>query len=120
MQLISISGIYIFDYFTRKKLGMNRWVVYHSLNFSKNQVIGAFKYIFPLIVFIFFMYFVKKRVNKFLKNSTFDFIIYCGISILIIIFLLFFNQKTIKIYYFFALILLLIYILQIVKIFIRE
>ena len=38
-------GAYAIQYFTKKKLGMLRWVNYHNMQFQKNAVYGIVKYI---------------------------------------------------------------------------
>lgn len=40
-----LIGTYAIQYFTKKKLGMLRWVNYHNMQFQKNAVYGIVKYI---------------------------------------------------------------------------
>ena len=40
-----LIGAYAIQYFTKKKLGMLRWVNYHNMQFQKNAVYGIVKYI---------------------------------------------------------------------------
>lgn len=40
-----LIGAYAIQYFTKKKLGMLRWVNYHNMQFQKNAVYAIVKYI---------------------------------------------------------------------------
>ena len=57
LDLLTIAfliGGYVFQYFTRKKLGMLRWVNYQNMQIQKNPVYDILKYITvtPAIVLI--------------------------------------------------------------------
>ena len=39
-----LIGAYAIQYFTKKKLGMLRWVNYHNMQFQKNAVYGIVYY----------------------------------------------------------------------------
>ena len=48
LDLLTIAfliGGYVFQYFTRKKLGMLRWVNYQNMQIQKNPVYDILKYI---------------------------------------------------------------------------
>ena len=48
LDLLTIAfliGGYVFQYFTRKKLGMLRWVNYQNIQLQKNPVYDIVKYI---------------------------------------------------------------------------
>ena len=48
LDLLTIAfliGGYVFQYFTRKKLGMLRWVNYQNMQIQKNPVYAILKYI---------------------------------------------------------------------------
>ena len=48
LDLLTIAfliGGYVFQYFTRKKLGMLRWVNYHNMQFQKKHVYDILNYI---------------------------------------------------------------------------
>lgn len=69
LDLLTIAfliGGYVFQYFTRKKLGMLRWVNYQSMQIQKNSVYDILKYItvaaaIVLIVLIIVGYRKKKE-----------------------------------------------------------
>ena len=61
-----LIGGYVFQYFTRKKLGMLRWVNYQNMQIQKNPVYDILKYItvaaaIVLIVLIIVGYRKKKE-----------------------------------------------------------
>ena len=45
LTIVFLIGAYVIQYFTKKKLGMLRWVNYHNMQFQKNAVYGILKYI---------------------------------------------------------------------------
>lgn len=69
LDLLTIAfliGGYVFQYFTRKKLGMLRWVNYQNMQIQKNPVYDILKYItvaaaIVLIVLIIVGYRKKKN-----------------------------------------------------------
>lgn len=69
LDLLTIAfliGGYVFQYFTRKKLGMLRWVNYQNMQIQKNPVYDILKYItvaaaIVLIVLIIVGYRKKKE-----------------------------------------------------------
>ena len=70
LDLLTIAfliGGYVFQYFTRKKLGMLRWVNYQNMQIQKNPVYAILKYItvaaaIVLIVLIVMGYRKKKEL----------------------------------------------------------
>lgn len=87
LDLLTIAfliGGYVFQYFTRKKLGMLRWVNYQNMQIQKNPVYDILKYItvaaaIVLIVLIIVGYRKKKRM----KNKKLW--IFIGMIVLILI-----------------------------------
>ena len=47
-----LFGAYAIQYFTKKKLGMLRWVNYHNMQFQKNEVYGIVKYITVVVTIV--------------------------------------------------------------------
>jgi len=47
-----LIGAYAIQYFTKKKLGMLRWVNYHNMQFQKNAVYGIVKYITVVVIMV--------------------------------------------------------------------
>lgn len=117
LQLILVGGIYLIQKYTNKKLGMNRWVVYHSMQFAKNTTLNIAIKILPFILIIIFIYLIKINIDyiKQHKMALFDFVILSILTIIIIFLSIFLNYKLLKIYYFVIFIMLIIYILQIIK-----
>ena len=67
LTIASLIGGYAFQYFTRKKLGMLRWVNYQNMQLQKNHVYDILKYItvaaaMVLIVLIIVGYRKKKEL----------------------------------------------------------
>ncbi len=117
IQIIFFIGMYILDYFTRKKLGMNRWVVYHSMKLDNNTIIQVFKYILPILVLIFTVYFIKKYYSAFKKAKfkIIDFIILILLTVILMCVLIICSTKSIKLYYFYIAIVMCIYLIQLIK-----
>ena len=95
LDLLTIAfliGGYVFQYFTRKKLGMLRWVNYQNMQIQKNPVYDILKYItvaaaIVLIVLIIVGYRKKKellgKIEKRMKNKKLW--IFIGMIVLILI-----------------------------------
>ena len=118
-QLVFAYGIHLLNYFTKKKLGMNRWVVYHNMQINKILIVGILRYVFLLATIITTIKILKtyiKKINdsKLLKIDIFILLI---INIILAIITLFFNTSSQKLNYYYIIILLLIYVLQAIKIF---
>ena len=67
LTIVFLIGGYAFQYYTRKKLGMLRWVNFHNMQLQKNHVYDILKYItvaaaMVLIVLIIVGYRKKKEL----------------------------------------------------------
>lgn len=118
-QLVFAYGIHLLNYFTKKKLGMNRWVVYHNMQIDKLLIVSILKYVFLIATIIatiklLKIYIKKINVSKLLKIDLF---ILLAINVILAIITLFFNTSSQKLNYYYIIILLLIYILQAIKIY---
>ena len=118
-QLVFAYGIHLLNYFTKKKLGMNRWVVYHNMQIDKILIVSILKYVFLIATIIatiklLKIYIKKINVSKLLKIDLF---ILLAINVILAIITLFFNTSSQKLNYYYIIILLLIYILQAIKIY---
>lgn len=61
LDLLTIAfliGGYVFQYFTRKKLGMLRWVNYQNMQIQKNPVYDVLKSIESFLAYYFLMPFL--------------------------------------------------------------
>lgn len=117
-QLVFAYGIHLLNYFTKKKLGMNRWVVYHNMQISKIIIVDVLKYVFLAITIFTTIKLVKENVarmkySNLLKLDTATLLI---INTILAIIIVFFNNVSQKLNYYYIIILLLIYVLQVVKI----
>lgn len=118
LQIIFAYGIHLLNYFTKKKLGMNRWVVYHNMQISKIFVVDVLKYVVLAITIFTTIKLVKVNAAR-MKHSNLlklDAAILLIINAILTIIIVFFNNVSQKLNYYYIIILLLIYILQVVKI----
>lgn len=118
LQIIFAYGIQLLNYFTKKKLGMNRWVVYHNMQISKIFVVDVLKYVVLAITIFTTIKLVKVNAAR-MKHSNLlklDAAILLIINAILAIIIVFFNNVSQKLNYYYIIILLLIYILQVVKI----
>lgn len=117
VQALLFSGIYILNYFTKKKLGMNRWVAYHNLQLDKNSIVKDMRYVLPILAVITTIFFVKKcsklKQKRILKNI--DVILLVVLTILLATIILILNAKLVKLYYFYVILFMFIYLLQSIK-----
>lgn len=117
-QLVFAYGIHLLNYFTKKKLGMNRWVVYHNMQIDKILIVDILRYVFLFATIITTIKILKtyiKKINdsKLLKIDIFILLI---INIFLAIITIFFNTSSQKLNYYYIIILLLMYVLQTIKI----
>lgn len=117
-QLVFAYGIHLLNYFTKIKLGMNRWVVYHNMQISKFFIVDVLKYVFLVITIFISIKLLKDNVARIkqLNLLKLDTAILLIINIILAILIVFFNNVSQKLNYYYIIILLLIYILQVVKI----
>lgn len=118
-QLVFAYGIHLLNYFTKKKLGMNRWVVYHNMQIDKILVVSILKYAFliaTIITTIKLLNIYIKKINMY-KLLKIDLFILLAINVILVIITLAFNTSSQKLNYYYIIILLLIYILQAIKIY---
>lgn len=117
-QLVFAYGIHLLNYFTKKKLGMNRWVVYHNMQISKVFVVDVLKYVFLAITIFTTIMLVKVNVKRMKHSNLFklDIAILLIVNAILATIIVFFNNVSQKLNYYYIIILLLIYILQVIKI----
>lgn len=117
-QLLFAYGIHLLNYFTKKKLGMNRWVVYHNMQINRIGVINLLKYGIILAIILCSKHLIKFNLKyiKTFKLMKFDIVVLLIINIILIFITVLYNSVSQKLYFFYIIILLLVYILQVVKI----
>ena len=89
LDLLTIAfliGGYVFQYFTRKKLGMLRWVNYQNMQIQKNPVYDILKYITVAAIVLIVLSIVGYRKKKELLGKI-DFVMIVIMQILGIIYL---------------------------------
>lgn len=117
-QLVFAYGIHLLNYFTKTKLGMNRWVVYHNMQISKFNVVDVLKYVLLLLTIFTTIKLVKANITRMKQVNLLklDTAILLIINIVLAIIIVFFNNISQKLNYYYIIILLLIYVLQVGKI----
>lgn len=117
-QLVFAYGIHLLNYFTKKKLGMNRWVVYHNMQISKLFIGDILKYVFLAITIFTTIKLLKANLRRIKQSNLLklDIAILLIINAILAIIMLFFNTASQKLNYYYIIILLLIYVLQVIKI----
>ena len=117
-QLIFLAGTYVLSYYTRKKLGMNRWLMYHNMQWEKKLPIFMIKNIIAIVIVLttsIIIYKYIKNRNSYNKFKTLIFVALVIIAILTIIYLYYFNVKLHKTYYLNSAIFISIYLFQLLK-----
>ena len=102
LDLLTIAfliGGYVFQYFTRKKLGMLRWVNYQNMQIQKNPVYDILKYITVAAIVLIVLSIVGYRKKKELLGKI-DFVMIVIMQILGISYLGITVSKSIPAYYF--------------------
>lgn len=117
-QLVFAYGIHLLNYFTKKKLGMNRWVVYHNMQISKFFIVDVLKYVFLAITIYTTIKLLKANLRRIKQSNLLklDIAILLIINAILAIIMIFFNTASQKLNYYYIIILLLIYVLQVIKI----
>ena len=54
-----LIGAYVIQYFTKRKLGMSRWVVYHQMKYQKMIPVDLLKYVAVIILFFLVLFIVR-------------------------------------------------------------
>ena len=94
-----LIGAYAIQYFTKKKLGMLRWVNYHNMQFQKNAVYGIVKYITVVVAIVLIAGYKKKKEML----GKIDLVMIMVMSVLGIVYLgitIFKSIETLAAYYF--------------------
>ena len=98
-----LAGAYAIQYFTRKKLGMLRWVNYHNMQIQKNAVYGILKYIAVVVAITLIVLIIAGYRKKKEMMGTIDLVMLIMMSILGVIYLGITILKSIEVlpaYYF--------------------
>lgn len=106
LDLLTIAfliGAYVIQYFTKRKLGMLRWVNYHNMQIQKNEVYGILKYITVAIALVLIVLIIVGYVKKKATLGRLDLVMIVVMSVLGIAYFcvtVFMSKEAIASYYF--------------------
>nr|WP_296032526.1 hypothetical protein [uncultured Dorea sp.] len=103
LTVVFMIGAYAVQYFTRKKLGMLRWVNYQNMQIQKNAVYGILKYITVVVAIIFIVMIIAGYKKKKAMMRKLDLVMIVIMSLLGIFYLGITVLKSIEVlpaYYF--------------------
>lgn len=95
-------GAYVIQYFTKRKLGMLRWVNYQNMQFQKNAAYGILKYITAVVALVLILVILKNYRKKKARMKKTDYVMMLIMSILEIAYLyvtIFWSTEKIASYY---------------------
>ena len=98
-----LIGAYAIQYFTKKKLGMLRWVNYHNMQFQKNAVYGIVKYITGVVIMVLIVLIIAGYKKKKEMLGKINLVMIVVMSVLGIVYLgitVFKSIETLPAYYF--------------------
>ena len=98
-----LFGAYAIQYFTKKKLGMLRWVNYHNMQFQKNEVYGIVKYITVVVTIVLIVVIIAGYNKKKEMLGKINLVMIVVMSVLGIVYLgitVFKSIETLPAYYF--------------------
>lgn len=118
LEAVLLAGTYIFNYFTVKKLGMNRWVNFRVMKWEKLYPIPMIKMIVVavlvfLIVLLVCLYMKKKSSLK--KFSGIMILATVVLTVVSVGYILFYSAMSMRAYYFLSIMLAAAALLQIIK-----
>ena len=98
-----LIGAYAIQYFTKKKLGMLRWVNYHNMQFQKNEVYGIVKYITVVVTIVLIVVIIagyKKKKEMLGKINLVMIVVMSVLGIVYLGIIVFKSIETLPAYYF--------------------
>ena len=95
-----LFGAYAIQYFTKKKLGMLRWVNYHNMQFQKNEVYGIVKYITVVVTIVVIIAGYKKKKEMLGKINLVMIVVMSVLGIVYLGITVFKSIETLPAYYF--------------------
>ena len=122
LQMALLTGAYVFNYFTVKKLGMNRFVNGYNVRWKNTYPLEMLEWIAIMgigaMTILLLVLFIKKKEKQTLEIKL-SAIIMVVLSFVYIGFTLLKNVEQMRSYYFLSIMLALAALLQIMKLFIR-
>lgn len=95
-------GAYVIQYFTKRKLGMLRWMNFQNMQFQKNASYGILKYITVLVAILLVILIIggyKKKKEKMEKFDLLMMVIMIVLEIIYLVVTVFFSTESITSYY---------------------
>lgn len=121
LQILLLAGSYVFNYFTQKKLGMLRWVVFKNRSWEMAYPIEIMKIVLIVTVAIstIFLLLLIKKKKVLAIDMKISVIMIVVLSLIYIGFTLFLSTDTLKAYYFISLMVGFAAVIQIIKVFMK-
>lgn len=118
VEVLFLVGSYIFNYFTKKKMGMARWVVYMNQGWERDYPVVMLKNIVLAVVVILaicvLVWFLMKRKDLG-KIVTVMVLVMAVLTALYAGFTLIYSKEVLRAYYFISLMFAITAVIQIVK-----
>lgn len=97
-----LVGGYVIQYFTKRKLGMMRWVIFKNSKWHEKMPLDVLKYAAVAVVFLLALLairgFLKKRANMGLINTVMVFVM-AALTVVYLGFTMFVSSDTVRAYY---------------------
>ena len=118
LTLALLASGYIIQYFTKRKLGMMRWINFHTYKYQKMLPLELLKYvavsvIILLTVFIICRFMKKRKAAKMIDRITIT--VMAGVTLFDFGFALFSSLESVRAYYFIMPLLSVAALMQIIK-----
>ncbi|MBL4934278.1 hypothetical protein JK636_00745 [Clostridium sp. YIM B02515] len=121
LQVLFVIAAYVIQYFSMKRMGMMRYVVFKNHEWEAQYPITALKYaaiIFLIILCVAAILYVKTKKGNYIKDKKALPMLLAGIvlTLIFVLFTLIFSTGNYRSYYFTSLILAIITLIQHIKI----
>lgn len=105
LEIAALSGAYIINYFTKKKMGMARWVIYKNQGWEREYPMDVLKMtalavIVILTILIFLLFLKKKDAGKMVTAMNVMMIV---LTVVYVSYTLVSSTETMRAYYFLSL-----------------
>lgn len=120
LQVLLLIGMYVVNYFTRKRMGMLRYVIYKNITWESSYPIEQIQYLviaFLVILMISILVFYLKRKSQINKNILSRNIVMIVLVVIYSGFNLLYSTEDFKAFYFMSPMLAVATFLQIIKVF---
>lgn len=120
LQVLSLIGMYVVNYFTRKRMGMLRFVIYKNSTWESSYPIAQIQYLviaLLAILMISILVFYLKRKSQLNKNTLSRNIVMIILVVIYSGFNLLYSTEDFRAFYFMSAMLAVATFLQIIKVF---